>query len=260
VKTPDRCLPVLSAGIRSGVAPVWPQVTSLVVVRRLPVLGPALRLRRLGRHDSLLARPDRAGSPPATVENGAGQEGHGVVRGCLLGTGQDCCEWHASGTAGEDDDRSHVAATAPNSAGGEAVLGDHRLVGKSPKGSRQPGLGDLNSAPPPGTSTPKVAWLQLGEWSDLWFPVTCRDRWYPLDSLTCPASVVCTHSVSGSRPLRSRTPSAVRPFAISDRIGPAGRGKPIYGSCACCGCCRGSGRTHRPKHLRLGRRVVSTTG
>jgi hypothetical protein len=24
-----------------------------------------------------------------------------VVRGCPLGTGQDCCEWQANGTAGE---------------------------------------------------------------------------------------------------------------------------------------------------------------
>jgi hypothetical protein len=34
---------------------------------------------------------------------GAGRGCHGVVRGCPLGTGQDCCEWHDSGTAVEDD-------------------------------------------------------------------------------------------------------------------------------------------------------------
>jgi hypothetical protein len=28
--------------------------------------------------------------------------------------------WHADGTAGEDDDNSHLAATVPSSAGGEA--------------------------------------------------------------------------------------------------------------------------------------------
>jgi hypothetical protein len=35
--------------------------------------------------------------------NGAGRGHRGAVRGCLLGTAHDCCEWHASGTAGEGD-------------------------------------------------------------------------------------------------------------------------------------------------------------
>jgi hypothetical protein len=34
---------------------------------------------------------------------GAGRGRCGVVRGCLLETGQDRCEWHASGTTVEDD-------------------------------------------------------------------------------------------------------------------------------------------------------------
>jgi hypothetical protein len=47
-------------------------VTSLLVVRRLLVLGSVLRLRRLGSHDSLLAKPDRAGSSPWGTVIGAG--------------------------------------------------------------------------------------------------------------------------------------------------------------------------------------------
>jgi hypothetical protein len=53
----------------------------------------------------LLPKPDRAGLPPATIENGARRGRCGVVRGCPLGTGRDRCEWHACGTAGEDDVR-----------------------------------------------------------------------------------------------------------------------------------------------------------
>jgi hypothetical protein len=37
-----------------------------------------------------------------------------VVRGCPLGTVQDCCEWHACGTAVEDDARYPVAPLAPS--------------------------------------------------------------------------------------------------------------------------------------------------
>ena len=51
--------------------------------------------------DPLLPKPDRAGAPPAETMNSSGRGHGGIVRGCPLGTGQDCCEWHASGTAGE---------------------------------------------------------------------------------------------------------------------------------------------------------------
>jgi hypothetical protein len=63
--------------------------------------------------DSLLAKPDRAGLPPAAVVDGAGHGRCGVVRGCPLRTGQDCCKWHASGTAGEDDTRSSGQQQSP---------------------------------------------------------------------------------------------------------------------------------------------------
>src|SRR5215211_7901125 len=47
----------------------------------------------------LLAKPDRAGSPPGQTMNGAGHGGRGIVRGCPLVTAQVRCEWHDSGTA-----------------------------------------------------------------------------------------------------------------------------------------------------------------
>jgi hypothetical protein len=47
----------------------------------------------------------------------------GVVCGCPLGTGHDRCEWHSSGTAGEDDfaDPGAVGSTLPE---GWARLGE----------------------------------------------------------------------------------------------------------------------------------------
>jgi hypothetical protein len=51
----------------------------------------------------LLPKPDRAQLSPAKMVNGAGHGCLVVVRGCLLGTVQDCCERHACGTAVEDD-------------------------------------------------------------------------------------------------------------------------------------------------------------
>jgi hypothetical protein len=55
--------------------------------------------------DPLLAKPVRAGWLPARAGTCTGRGHRGVVPRCPLGTGQYCCEWHASGTAGED----HVA-------------------------------------------------------------------------------------------------------------------------------------------------------
>jgi hypothetical protein len=41
--------------------------------------------------------------PTATCDLDAGRCCLGVVRGCPVGTDKDRCEWHASGTAAEDD-------------------------------------------------------------------------------------------------------------------------------------------------------------
>jgi hypothetical protein len=52
--------------------------------------------------DPLLAKPDRAGTLPATAGNGAGRARRGVVRDCPPGTSQDRREWHARGTTSGD--------------------------------------------------------------------------------------------------------------------------------------------------------------
>jgi hypothetical protein len=49
------------------------------------------------------------------------------------------CLWHAGGTAGENDDALTWRRWLQLGHRGEAVLGDHCLVGKSLEGSRQPG-------------------------------------------------------------------------------------------------------------------------
>jgi hypothetical protein len=94
----------------------------------------------------LLPKPDRAGSSPVTAGNGAGRGRPGVVRGCPLGTVQDRCEWHAYGTVGEDDPRTPWRRWLRLDRRVRPVLGDHRLVGKSPEGSRQLG-GSLDLRP-----------------------------------------------------------------------------------------------------------------
>jgi hypothetical protein len=53
--------------------------------------------------DPLLAKSDRAGSPPGQTTNRAGHGGREIVRGCPLATARVRCAWHGSGTAGEDD-------------------------------------------------------------------------------------------------------------------------------------------------------------
>jgi hypothetical protein len=59
--------------------------------------------RRGLRADPLLPKPDRTGSSPAGTENTTGRSRFCVVRGCPLVTGHDCCEWHARGTAGQNE-------------------------------------------------------------------------------------------------------------------------------------------------------------
>jgi hypothetical protein len=74
------------------------------------VLGDHLLVGKPPRSGAAAAKPTtpackaRSGSP-VTCEGRERRRSRalGPVRGCPLGTGQDCCEWHASGTAGEDD-------------------------------------------------------------------------------------------------------------------------------------------------------------
>ena len=97
--------------------------------------------------DPLLAKPDRAGLPPATIENGAGRGRCGVVCGCPLGTVRDRCEWHGSGTADEDDVRRARKSRHQLDRRVRPYPGDTRLVGK---GRRRPAaVGRWESKPPP---------------------------------------------------------------------------------------------------------------
>jgi len=101
--------------VGSHVAPMWPRlIRSRLIADAFgaPVLrdqGPigrpgTARTRCKPRPtDLLLAKPDRAGSPPGQTTNGAGHGGRGIVRGCQLATARVRCECHGSGAAGEDD-------------------------------------------------------------------------------------------------------------------------------------------------------------
>jgi hypothetical protein len=108
----------------------------------------AVRLEDLdSRTDHPLAKPDRAGLPPATIENGAGRGRCGVVRGCPLRTGRDRCEWHGSGTPDEDDVRRARKSGHQLDRRVRPDPGDHRPVGK---GRRRPAAaGRWDSKPPP---------------------------------------------------------------------------------------------------------------
>jgi hypothetical protein len=53
------------------------------------------------------------------------------------GDDHDRYEWHASGTAAEDDPGIRLRRWFRLDRRVRPVLGDHRLVGKSPEGSRQ---------------------------------------------------------------------------------------------------------------------------
>jgi hypothetical protein len=98
-------------------------------------------LRPSPRRDLLLPKPDRALLSPARMAIGAGRDCFVVVRGCPLGTGKDRCEWHAGGTADEDDVGTRSRCWLHRDRRVRPVLGDHCLVAKSLEGSRsRPGL------------------------------------------------------------------------------------------------------------------------
>jgi hypothetical protein len=120
------------------------------------------------------------------------------------------------GTAGEKDDALTWRRRLQLGPRVRPVLSDHRLVGKSPEGSRQR-VGDSNSGPPPEVVPGGgcAGGLSCGSLAPL---VTARARCAPL-----PAGFACTHRVqAGSGPVRSRTPPALRSSATRER--PAGHG------------------------------------
>jgi hypothetical protein len=109
--------------------------------------GGLARLMKPQPTDHLLPKPDRAGLPPATIENGAGRGRCGVVRGCPLGTGRDRCEWHGSGTADEDDVRKARKSRHQLDRRVRPDPADTCLVGK---GRRRPAAAvRWDSKPPP---------------------------------------------------------------------------------------------------------------
>jgi hypothetical protein len=126
-------------------------------------------------HAPLLAKPDRAASLPAEAANGAGRGHFGVVHGCPLGTGQDRCEWHASGTVGEDDLAYGDAVGSNADCRVRRVHAKHGIVGKprtrrgssrwtSPIPRALPlagggGPGSDQASGPVWTLTPAVLWL-----------------------------------------------------------------------------------------------------
>jgi hypothetical protein len=81
-------------------------------------------------HDPLLAKPDRPRSLPAKAENGTGRGRFGIVPGCPLETGQDCCEWHASGTATRTTFVGPGSVGTSSTVGGRPDAGNAWLVGK----------------------------------------------------------------------------------------------------------------------------------
>jgi hypothetical protein len=60
-----------------------------------------------------------------------------LSRGCPLGTGRDCCEWHASGMAGESDPGTAWRRWLDRDRRVRSVLGDHCSVGKLSQTARQ---------------------------------------------------------------------------------------------------------------------------
>jgi hypothetical protein len=68
---------------------------------------------------------------------GAGHGRRAVVHGYPLRTGDDRCEWHASGTAGEDDATGGDAVGSNLDPWVRPTLGGHGLDGKPLKTARQ---------------------------------------------------------------------------------------------------------------------------
>jgi hypothetical protein len=80
--------------------------------------------------------------------NCAGRASFGVVRGCPLGTSQDCCEWHASGMAGDEDRGSGLGRRYELRQWARPVQGATSLVGKRPVGRGSVFFGPRHRARP----------------------------------------------------------------------------------------------------------------
>jgi hypothetical protein len=106
------------------------------------------------------------------IMNGAGQGHRGIVRGYPLGTGHDSCEWHGSGTAGEDDVRRAWQLGHYMDQRVRPDSGDACFVGKGrqPAAARQVGF-------EPGSMLLRRPRSERCRRSDLRFLLAGRDRW-----------------------------------------------------------------------------------
>jgi hypothetical protein len=115
-----------SAAYASSWSACYPATATLFMVSEWICHG-----RPKSRHgDPLLPKPDRALSPPARVENGAGRARSRAVRGCPLRTGQDRCERHGSGTTSERTWARGGAVGSQLDRRVRPVLGHHCFVAK----------------------------------------------------------------------------------------------------------------------------------
>jgi hypothetical protein len=128
------------------------------------------------------------------IVNRAGRGCWRVVRGCPLGTGQDCCEWHASGTAGEDN--VHGAWQCRHQLDRKVGLdpGDACVVGK---GRRPAAEITWGSNPPSCHSAPRGSARECTVTCDSCMPaVTVRAH----QRLAVPGAVRIQHGPSGCGP------------------------------------------------------------
>jgi hypothetical protein len=126
---------------------------------------------------------DRADSSPAKVWSRAGRCSLGVVRGCPLGTDEDRCEWHASGTAVEDDPGIWLRRWFYPDRTVRHVLGDHRLVGRARR-ARGGGVGRLELHVAHLLPTRSGAYRVV----ELQFRIAVGDRCWPLLSVVHPSA------------------------------------------------------------------------
>jgi hypothetical protein len=162
----------------------------------------------------LLAKPVRPPLSPARVGNGAGRGCFVVVRGYPLGTVQDRCEWHSSGTASEDDPWTPWRRWLGLDRMVRPVVGGHRLVGKSPEGSRQSHTGTQFPTQRPGRCFPGLYHaFELGGRRSIVPLCTCSSRGVAARTV---GNLV---SIRASGPVLSRTPSVLRSSVDRDRSG-----------------------------------------
>jgi hypothetical protein len=100
------------------------------------------------RHERLHAMQFRGSPPPQVMDRRPVQPPDSSDRDCPPDTAGDRCLWHAGGTAGENDSARTWPLRLQLDCLVRPDLGDHRLVGKSPEGSRQPASATTDAKQP----------------------------------------------------------------------------------------------------------------